>query len=90
MYRLALNHRMVRFAQTVTLLACIAVCSTGCVVIDEYDDQPFDIDPPTQLWQLMHTDDVDDLGRDWIDRCFDSGGQPTLLDGVALCANTDY
>jgi hypothetical protein len=88
--KLRLNPRMVRFAQAVTLIGCILIGSTGCVVVDEFNRQPFDIDPPAQLWELMHTEHVDEHGRDWISRCLDHGGQPVLLDGVALCSNRDY
>jgi hypothetical protein len=88
--KLRLNPRMVRFAQAVTMLACIAIASTGCVVIDEDFDQPFDIDPPAELWEIMHDGVVDDIGRDWIARCLDNGGRPEIIFGISFCADRDY
>lgn len=81
--------RFHRLAATAAL-AAIPLAAPSCIVIDEHFDQPFDIDPPTQLWEQMHDGEVDDLGRDWIARCQDSGGAPVLIDGVAFCGDRDY
>ncbi len=85
------------FILTLLIAASGAACDDLCppspppfLIIDEYLDTPFEIDPPTELWQRMHADDVDVLGRDWTARCLDFGGRPILLGADAFCADTDY
>ena len=74
-------------------LAALPLGAPACIVRDEFDDSPFDIDPPTQLWYQMHdvVTPADEFHpeRSWVDRCLDRGGQPQL-DGSFLCAHTDY
>ena len=81
-------HRLAALA-----LAALPLGAPACVVRDEFDRTPFDIDPPTQLWYQMHdvVTPADEFHgpRTWVDRCLDWGGEPQL-DGSLLCAHTDY
>lgn len=77
-----------RLAATAALSA-LPFAAPSCLIIDEDYDRPFDIDPPTQLWQVMH-DTVDAEGRGWVERCLDFGGQPVTYGDVRFCAATDY
>lgn len=78
-----------RLAATAALTA-LPLAAPSCIVIDEGFHEPFDIDPPTQLWIDMHDGVVDDLGRDWIQRCLDTGGAPHLFEFDGFCGDTDY
>lgn len=83
-----------RFAAAV-LVAGLPIAAPACIVRDEFDESPFNIDPPTELWYEMHdvVTPADEFHpeRDWVARCLDWGGEPTIsVDGKRWCEDADY
>jgi hypothetical protein len=74
------------------VLVLAAPLSSCTWVLDEGMPWPssWNATPPDTITLRMNTNTVDERGRDWIDRCLDTGGAPVVLVDNGWCVNVDY